>query len=333
MNFSGLAVLGDDSGFFDELDTELRQHFVFGKVAERDDVAPIGSGGGQEEVAMERRYLGSPDLGTLESRLVYERSRGVPFGILEERSAGASGGLLGPAELAERRDVHRLEGVFGLAEGEVECGGNDETVGRILKRAGTVGETQLGVGEGFEPGFRDVPDVGGNEDVGGFESEAPRVPDDGSSERSGQSDPRNESGKPFRREKQGNGMDLFGRMGFEAAGSDSSRHEWRGLVLKMPEAHERILYEKPRKTVEREKAIGAVSEKRYRKSRFLCGSDGRRERRERRAVGHVQKVRRLRGRFESRKGGHVPFGLYGNGKNARHAAMVRGKRGKSRTAA
>lgn len=159
-NFSGLPVFGDDAGFFDELDTELRQHLVFGEVAESDHVAPVGPGGSEEEVGVEGRYLRSPDFRPLESRRIYERSRGVSFGIFKEGSARPSGGLFGFSQIPEFGNVHRLVRVPFFAERKVEYGGYDEPVGGVFQYARAVGETHLGVGQRFHPAFGDVPYVG-----------------------------------------------------------------------------------------------------------------------------------------------------------------------------
>lgn len=275
-NFSGLPVFGDDARFFDELDTELRQHLVFGEVAERDHVAPVGLGGSEEEVGMERRYFCSSDLRPLESRLIYERSRGMSFGVLEEGSARPSGGLFGFSQIPELGNVHRLVRVPFFSERKVEYGGYDEAVGGLLQDARTVRESQVGVAERFHFAFGDVPYVGRNEYVGGFEPEASGVADYRSSETSREADPGHEARESPSSEKQGHGMHLLGGMDFKAFGRDPYGRK-RSVVRKVPETGKRIFHEKPREPVEGEEAVGTVAEVGHRKPRGFRGGYGERK--------------------------------------------------------
>lgn len=279
---------------------------------------------------MERGYLGSPDLRPLESRLIYERSRGVSFRVLEERSARTAGGLFGPAEFAERRDFHRLVRVTFFAERKVEHGGYDEAVGRILQNAGAVAETHLGVGQRLHFTLGDVPYVGGNEHVGGFEAEAPGVSDYGSSEAARKADPGDEARKSQRSEKQGYGVDFLSGMDFEPSGRDRYRIQRRRRILKMPESGEGVLYQQPREPVEGEEAVGSVTEERHGKSGGFRRGDRLGKDRQIGFRGDLEKIRRFRGRFKSRKGAHVPFGHYGRWKGVRHTfSMVSRKGAKS----
>lgn len=128
-------------------------------------------------------------------------------------------------------------------------------------------------------------------------------------------------------------MDLFRRVDFEPARGDLRRSDGRSAVLDMAEPRERVLYEKAGETVEGEEAVGAVAEIRHGESGRFRDGHGLGEDAQVRTVRDGEEVGGAGGRFKSRKGGYVPFGLYGRWKNARHAGMVRGKRGKSRARA
>lgn len=328
--FSGLPVFSDDARFFDELDTELRQHFVFREVAERGHVTPVGRGGSEEEIAVEGRYLGSADFRTLESRLVYERSGGMAFGIFEERSARASGRLFGFAEFSEGGDVHRLVRVPFFTEREVERGGDDESVGGVFQSARTVGEPHFAVGKRFHLGFRDVPYVGRNEHVGGFETETSGVSNHGTSETARESDPRDEPDVSFGSEKEGHRVDFFGGRDFEASGRDSRRVQRGRFVEHVSEARERVLYHEPREAVEGEETVGSVAQVRHGETGGLRRGHGLGKDRQIGFRSDLEKIRRFRGRFKSRKGAHVPFGHYRGWKFVRHTfSMVSRKGAKS----
>lgn len=117
-------------------------------------------------------------------------------------------------------------------------------------------------------------------------------------------------------------MDLFSGEDFESSFD-------RGCA-EMAEPRKGILNEEPRETVEREKAVRPVSQIRHRKPRQSCGGDRLGKDGQIGFRSDLEKIGRFRGRFKSRKGGYVPFGLDCGWKCVRHTSlMVRRNRAKS----
>lgn len=265
-----LSKFGDNASLFRQFDAEVFAHGSLREIAKGGYVAPIRSGGSEKEIRMEGRYLRAADLRSFESGPVDERSGRMAFGVFKEGSASPARRLFGSAEFAERFDVHCLEGVSRLPSGEVEARGYDETVGRVLQDARTVGEAHVLGKEVLHSGFRDVPNFGGNEDVGRFESETSGIADHRAAETAGKADPGKKGVVAGLCHFESERMHFFsGTHGKPTCASDAS---FDIFAILEPSSGKRVSDEEPGEPIEREEAVRSVAEKGHGEFRgFGCG--------------------------------------------------------------